>query len=157
MTAGHGGIRQNLDKYGVISTESHDVGKYIPEDLRAAYVNESDRVGAMLGLEDTRTLAGEHAAAAPVLLHPCASQPTQATAGCQIANPTKHHGNAPVILLSSIRAPTVSEGLHATIWIPHSQARRRPTAVWVDVTMALSVAREAAEPLCVVLACGQPR
>jgi len=47
-----------MDRYGVISTEVHDVGACIPDDLRSAYVNDSDRVGAMLGLEDTRTLAG---------------------------------------------------------------------------------------------------
>lgn len=63
MSAGHGRLRESMDKYGVISTEVHDVGACIPDDLHAAYVNDSDRVGAMLGLHDTRTLAGEPAAA----------------------------------------------------------------------------------------------
>ena len=58
MSADHGRLRESMDKYGVISTEVHDVGACIPDDLRAAYVNDSDRVGAMLGLDDTRTLAG---------------------------------------------------------------------------------------------------
>ena len=57
-TAGHGRLRESMDRYGVISTEVHDVGACIPDDLRAAYVNDSDRVGAMLGLDDTRTIAG---------------------------------------------------------------------------------------------------
>ena len=40
------------------------MGACIPDDLRAAYVNESDRIGAMLGLDDVRTLAGAHLPAA---------------------------------------------------------------------------------------------
>ena len=47
----------------MISTEVHYVGACIPEDLRPAYVNESERVGALLGLDDMRTLAGKAMAA----------------------------------------------------------------------------------------------
>ena len=56
--ADHGGFRGNMDKYGVVSTEIHDVAACIPDDLRAAYVNDSNRVGALIGMEDSRTLSG---------------------------------------------------------------------------------------------------
>ena len=48
-----------MDKYGVVSTEVHNVAQCIPEDLRAAYVNDSNRVGALIGMEDARTLSGK--------------------------------------------------------------------------------------------------
>jgi hypothetical protein len=47
----------------VVSTEVHNVASCIPEDLRAAYINDSDRVGALIGMEDARTLSGKPAAA----------------------------------------------------------------------------------------------
>ena len=76
--AANGRIRENMDRYGVVSTELHHVANSIPEDLRPAYVNEAGRVGAMLGLDDARSLNGtllqrsrlHHDMAGPANQHP---------------------------------------------------------------------------------------
>ena len=51
--AGHGGIRSILDDMKLLSTEAEGVNEAIAEDKRAEFVNESGRVGALLGLKSS--------------------------------------------------------------------------------------------------------
>ena len=54
LAAGHGGIRSIIDDMHLLSTEAEGVNTYIPEEQRKAHVNRDGRVGALLGLTDTR-------------------------------------------------------------------------------------------------------
>lgn len=61
LHAGHGGIRSILDDMKLLSTEAEGVSDAMPEPQRPQYVNDSGRVGALLGLRSTErpvSLAG---------------------------------------------------------------------------------------------------
>lgn len=54
FSAGHGGIRAIMDDMKLLSTEAEGVREAIPEESRRSLVNSSERVGALLGLQDQR-------------------------------------------------------------------------------------------------------
>lgn len=54
LAAGHGGIRAIMDDMKLLSTEAEGVREAIPEESRRSLVNSSERVGALLGLQDQR-------------------------------------------------------------------------------------------------------
>ncbi|GAB4821718.1 hypothetical protein N2152v2_008764 [Parachlorella kessleri] len=62
LAAGHGGIRSIIDDMHLLSTEAEGVNTYIPEEQRKAHVNRDGRVGALLGLTDTRLGAAHYVA-----------------------------------------------------------------------------------------------
>lgn len=52
--AGHGGISNIIEDMQLLSTEAEGVNEAIPEERRKALVNRAGRLGALLGLTDTR-------------------------------------------------------------------------------------------------------
>ena len=58
--AGHGGIRAIMDDMKLLSTEAEGVREAIPEEHRRSLVNSSERVGALLGLQDKREESNDH-------------------------------------------------------------------------------------------------
>lgn len=60
LAAGHGGISNIIDDMQLLSTEAEGVNEAIPEDARRALVNRAGRVGALLGLTDTRPGAADY-------------------------------------------------------------------------------------------------
>jgi hypothetical protein len=59
LAAGHGGISSIIDDMQLLSTEAEGVNEAIPEERRKALVNRAGRVGALLGLTDTRAGAAD--------------------------------------------------------------------------------------------------
>ena len=57
--AGHGGIANIIDDMQLLSTEAEGVSEAVPEERRRALVNRAGRVGALLGLTDTRIGAAD--------------------------------------------------------------------------------------------------
>lgn len=57
--SGHGGIRAIMDDMKLLSTEAEGVREAIPEDHRSSLVNSSERVGALLGLQESRQDSSE--------------------------------------------------------------------------------------------------
>ncbi|KAL4859146.1 hypothetical protein ACK3TF_000915 [Chlorella vulgaris] len=60
LAAGHGGISSIIDDMQLLSTEAEGVNEAIPEERRKALVNRAGRVGALLGLTDTRAGAADY-------------------------------------------------------------------------------------------------
>ncbi|KAL4458846.1 hypothetical protein ABPG75_013711 [Micractinium tetrahymenae] len=60
LAAGHGGISNIIDDMQLLSTEAEGVADAIPEEKRRALVNRAGRVGALLGLTDTRLGAADY-------------------------------------------------------------------------------------------------
>ena len=54
LAAGHGGIRAIMDDMKLLSTEAEGVREAIPDESRHSLVNSSERVGALLGLQEQR-------------------------------------------------------------------------------------------------------
>jgi hypothetical protein len=59
LRAGHGGIANIIDDMQLLSTEAEGVSEAMPEERRRALVNRAGRVGALLGLTDTRVGAAD--------------------------------------------------------------------------------------------------
>lgn len=57
LAAGHGGIRSIIDDMGLLSTEAEGVADGMPEQGRRLHANSVARVGALLGLTDSRNNA----------------------------------------------------------------------------------------------------
>lgn len=81
LAAGHGGIRNIIDDMQLLSTEAEGVNGAIPEEFRKAHVNRDGRVGALLGLTDTR-LGAPDCESAPAALHPSQSSCPASALSC---------------------------------------------------------------------------
>jgi hypothetical protein len=71
LSAGHGGISNIIDDMQLLSTEAEGVNEAIPEDRRKALVNRAGRVGALLGLTDTRIGAPDCKYSSSLLVNCC--------------------------------------------------------------------------------------
>ena len=63
-----------MDDMKLLSTEAEGVREAIPEDSRSSLVNSSERVGALLGLQDQRDDSTDQSDAAGKILLPVKMQ-----------------------------------------------------------------------------------